>query len=235
MTGPIRDASVPDVSAEPPWLQEIRAQGRAGEIYVKLHGLMAALGALFLIVVVSERIAPAESNAAHLLRIIGYIIWALFGLEFLARLSLAPNKRRFLRRNWWQSALLLLPFLNIARAASALRISRFGRVVSASLRGTRSTRHRLTGRLGWAVTVTVGVVLITTDVLYEFADLRPYGKALHDVAVATMTGEPIPGSSGIIQTVEVFLALYSVVFFASFAGALGAYFLERDRERDGAG
>lgn len=214
----------------PPWVPRLLEDGPAARLYCRLHGLMAALGALFLVVVVSERVVPASSGADEILRSVGLVLWALFGLEFLVRLLRAEGKARFLRKNWWQLFLLALPFLNVLRAGAALRITRLGRVVSASLRGTRSARSRFTGRLGWLLTTTVVVVLLTTDVVYELAGIRPYGRALHDVALATLTGEPMGYPSGLTQVLEVALAAYSAIFFAAFAATFGSFLLERHRE-----
>jgi voltage-gated potassium channel len=41
--------------------------------------------------------------------------------------------------------------------------------------------------------------------------------------------------ASLLLLVEVVLAVYSVVVFATLAGALGAYFLERRNEREEAG
>jgi len=223
-------ASASESEVEPAWVASLREHGRAGLLYARLHGVMAALGIIFLVVFVSERVAPPGSPLTAVFRATGLVIWAVFILEFLARLALAPKKRAFLRANWWHPLLLLLPFLNAVRAGSALRLSRLGRAVSASLRGTRSARSRFAGRLGTLVTVTVAVVLVATDVVFEFGGVRPYAKALHDVALATVTGEPLRAPSVFAQTMEVLLATYSAVFFAALAAALGAYFLEHKHE-----
>ncbi|HVL89534.1 MAG TPA: hypothetical protein VM841_04790, partial [Actinomycetota bacterium] len=47
--------------AEPAWVASLREHGRAGLLYARLHGVMAALGIIFLVVFVSERVAPPGS------------------------------------------------------------------------------------------------------------------------------------------------------------------------------
>jgi len=53
-----------------------------------------------------------------------------------------------------------------------------------------------------------------------------------------VSGEPLSADSGVARLLDVVLAVYSVAVFATVAGALGAYFLDRNRpgtDRQGAG
>jgi voltage-gated potassium channel len=50
--------------------------------------------------------------------------------------------------------------------------------------------------------------------------------ALHDAALSTVVGEPLTAEGSFVRTLEVVLAAYSVVVFATLAGAFGAYYLE---------
>ena len=199
-------------------------------LFERLHPLMAWLAALFVLVIVGEAVVANESPFATIFTVAGWVIWALFVMEFVVRLILAPSKMAFLRRNWWQMVFLVLPFLALARALMALRVARAGRLVSAALRGTRSAASGLRNRLAAVGAVTVMVTLLSANVLFEFAGITPYGMALHDAAYATISGEPISGSSAVARVMEIVLALYSVVVFAAVAGSVGAFFLERRAE-----
>jgi voltage-gated potassium channel len=72
-------------------------------------------------------------------------------------------------------------------------------------------------------------VLGSSQLLYEFRDYARYGAALHAAALATITGEPLAQPDAFAQVLEVVLAAFSVVVFATLAGSLGAYFLETRR------
>jgi voltage-gated potassium channel len=48
--------------------------------------------------------------------------------------------------------------------------------------------------------------------------------------LATIVGEPIAQPDAFSRILEVGLAAFSVVVFATLAGTLGAYFLERNSE-----
>ena len=58
-----------------------------------------------------------------------------------------------------------------------------------------------------------------------------YATALHDTAMATVTGDALQAEGGPARVVEVLLATYSGVVFATLAGSLGAYFLRGDSSR----
>jgi voltage-gated potassium channel len=93
-------------------------------------------------------------------------------------------------------------------------------------------RLQLSGRIGWLGVVTGVVVLASSQLLYVLEAYSSYGEALHAAALATVTGEPLTAAGGVARLVEVVLAVYSVVVFATLAGALGAFFLERRNERE---
>lgn len=165
---------------------------------------------------------------------VGWLLWAVFVAEFALRALRASDQRRFWSRNWWQLVFLAVPFLRFVRALSVLRAARVGGILSAAVRGSRSTGRLLTGRVGWLAGVTGVVVLAVSQLLYVTGGYDTYAPALHQTALATITGEPLAAEGRLARVVEVVLAVYSVAVFATLAGALGAYFLERGADRPGA-
>jgi voltage-gated potassium channel len=104
-----------------------------------------------------------------------------------------------------QVIFLALPFLRFARIVARLRlrpIVRAGRVVSSTVRGTRIAGRELTSRAAWLLTVTVIVVLTSSQLLYEFAGYTSYAVALHDAAYATVTGEPLSAETGLARVMD---------------------------------
>jgi voltage-gated potassium channel len=86
--------------------------------------------------------------------------------------------------------------------------------------------------VGWLAVVSAITVLGSSQLLFEFGTFDNYGDALHAAALATITGEPINRPDAFARTLEVVLATYSVIVFATLAATLGAYFLESaDRRR----
>lgn len=204
--------------AEPPSCRE-------QDLADKLDRPMSLLGLLFLLVVLAEPLARGPALSTVLV-VTGWALWGVFLAEFLARWWLAPDRLRFLRRNWWQAVLLAVPFLRFVRLLKALRVASVGRVVSSAVRGSRSAGRLLSSRLGWLAAVTAVVVFVASHLLYLTGAVTPYGDALHRSALATISGEPIGADSAWAKAMEVMLAAYSVIIFATLAASLGAYFLD---------
>lgn len=190
----------------------------------RLDRPMGVLGLVFVLVVLGQSLAR-EPWLVTTLTVVGWVFWAVFVAEFASRALRARDRARFWRRNWWQLLFLALPFLRFARALTLLRAARVGGVLSAAVRGSRSAGRLLTGRVGWLAAVTGVVVLAVSQLLYVVGTYATYSSALHDAALATVTGEPLAAAGGLARVVEVVLAVYSVAVFATLAGALGAYFL----------
>jgi len=203
----------------------------AQRIYERLHPLMAGLGILFVAVVLAQIAARDGTTLATVLAIATTLLWAVFVGEYALRLVIAPSTARFVRRTWWQLLFLAIPVFSFVRLFLFIRMARASRVVLAAVRGSRSAARKLTDRLTWLALVTVIVVFSTADLVYEFGDVQPYGNALHAAAKATIAAEAMPGSSGVVQLLDVLVGAYSIVIFAAVAGAVGAFFLEQRDEQ----
>lgn len=158
-------------------------------------------------------------------------LWGVFVAEFLLRAYVARFQAHFWRKNWWQVIFLLVSFLRFFRALKALRfwrVARFGRVLSAGVRGSRSAEKLLSNRQAWLLAVTAIVILAASQLLYIFADCPNYFDALYEAALATVTGSDFSTDTIFVRVLHVVLAFFSVVVFATLAGTLGAFFLRRD-------
>lgn len=237
-----------DRSAEEPASQEEADRERAAEEQLsrseelarRLDRPMGALGVLFLFVVLAQTLAE-DATVLGWLAVLGWVLWAVFVGELVLRAVVARDQRRFWRRNWWQVLFLAVPFLRFARALSflrlgrAARVARVGGILTSAVRGSRSAGRLLTDRIGWLAVVTGVVVLASSQLLYLLGVFDAYADALHAAALATIAGTPLGADDGVARVLDVALAVYSVAVFATLAGALGAYFLERPRESRAAG
>lgn len=215
-------------SSDPPDLDPAEAIAR------RLDTPVTVLGVVFLLLLVAEATMHDDARLRPWFDAAGWVLWAVFVAEFVARMVATPSTSRFLRRNWWQVVFLALPFLRFLRVAgrlARLRPARLGRLASSAVRGVRTAARTLSSRLAWLGAVTGIVVLISGQLLFEFGGYDDYGAALHDAAHATITGEPLPEEGGLADVLELVLALYAVVVFAVVAGSLGAFFLERTRDQ----
>jgi voltage-gated potassium channel len=182
-------------------------------------------GFVFMMVVLADTATAPGTTLSDVWTVAGWALWLLFVLEFVARLVMARSTAGFLRRNWWQVVFLAVPFLRFLRGFT--RTSRFARLGSTTVRSTRTAAARLRSRLAWLAALTVSVVLLGTNLLFELGEVPTMADALHRAALAAVAGEPIPEAAGWARLVEIGLLLWSAVGFATLAGTAGAYFLER--------
>ncbi|TNH28707.1 hypothetical protein FHG89_14390 [Micromonospora orduensis] len=193
---------------------------------------MGVLGLLFLLLVLAQAFVHDEPLST-VLTVTSWILWAVFVAEFTLRAWLARHcAGEFWKRNWWQLIFLAVPFLRFLRVASALRAARGGGVVAAAVRGSRSAGRLLTDRLAWLAAVTVAVILAAGQLLVLTRSYPGLAQALHDATLTTITGEPLRADDTFAQILELVLAAYSVAVFGTLAGAVGAFFLSRERAED---
>ena len=207
----------------------------------RLDTPMSVLGLLFLLVVLGQNVAGSP-GVQRAFQVAGWVLWVLFVAEFLLRLWLAPSRLRFLRRNWWQVAFLLLPMLRflrglallrLVRAGRVLRVVRAGGVVSSAVRSSRSAGRILGSRLGWVAALSAIVVLASSQLLYTLGYYEVYADALYAAALATIAGESLGLDGGFARVLDVAVLTYSVGVFAALAGTVGAYFFDASRASAG--
>lgn len=223
-SAPAPEAAPPPSAPEPAVERDLTT---AEAFARRLDTPMSVLGIVFLLVVLAQVLAE-DPRFVQALTVAGWLLWAVFVAEFVLRAWIAKDQRRFWARNWWQLVFLAVPFLRFARALTLLRVTRVARagsVLSAAIRGSRSGGRLLSGRVTWLALVTGVVVLASSQLLYVAGAYGEYSVALHEAAMSTVTGAPLTADGVFPRVLEVALAVYSVVVFATLAGALGAYFL----------
>lgn len=206
----------------------------------RLDPVMALLGVVFLLLAAFELADPGLSRFwERALAIATWAIWAVFVVDFAAKLVAAPSTTRFLRRHWLAVLMLLVPALRILRFGALLRVGRAlpaARVFSTSYRATGVAR----GLLGSRTAYLAASAAVMTLALAQLAWLAERGRSTFDSfgdsllwsasTVLAMQGDPIPESAA---GRLVMLAGFAVglVLIAALAGTVGAYLLEDRRER----
>ncbi|MGR2752100.1 hypothetical protein [Agromyces arachidis] len=211
---------------------EAERMNAAEQLAERLDKPMGILGIVFLFVVLGQVLAQ-DPTLVTVFSVLGWIFWAIFVAEFALRAWVARSVA-FWRRNWWQLLFLAVPFLRFFRVLTFFRvapIARLGGVLSAGVRGSRSAGRLLSDRISWLAAVTAVVILAASQLHYLTGDGISYGEALYQTALATVTGAPLEGDSPLTRILHVALSVYSVVVFATLAGSLGAYFLEKPVQR----
>lgn len=172
------------------------------------------------------------------------VIWVLFILEFLLRVSLAPEKRAYLRRNWLIGISLAVPALRIFRFARAARVVgaaraargiRLVRVVSSVNRGIRTLGESMGRRgLGYAVALTVLVTTAGAAGIQAFerdiagSPLADYPSAIWWTAmVMTTLGSEYWPKTAEGRVLCTLLALYGFAVFGYLTASVATYFIEQ--------
>ena len=200
---------------------------------------MAILAVAWAVLVAYELVAPRSQRSV--LALVGNLVWAVFVVEFVAKLWVSGKPLRFVRRRWPSVLFLLLPALRVLRIVRALRVVRVlpaARVVGSSYRAIGTARSLLGGRLAFLAVASSVMIFSGGQLLYLLEGNRgggdggSLGDALWWSANLALSGSPVFEPSSLLgRLLSVSLTAYAVVVFASLAGTVGAYFIESRAER----
>jgi voltage-gated potassium channel len=187
------------------------------------------------------------------------VIWALFVVDFVIELIIAPRKLDYLQRNWLTAISLVLPALRLLRIVRVVRVLRAARaarslslirVVSSLNRGMRALGKTLGRRgIGYVVALTVLITFGGAAGMYAFENpqalamagvvdqaqpsvgLGSYGEAVWWTAMIMTT----LGSEYWPVTVEGrvlgwLLSLYAFAVFGYITATIASFFVGQDAE-----
>ncbi len=206
----------------------------------RIDPFMAWLAVVFALTVGYELAVEPPPATASVLMAVGWVVWTIFLLEFVARLWLAPRRLRFVRRHWVQLLALLLPALRVLRFARLVRVGRAlpaARVVTSSYRTVGTARRLFRSRLGYLVGLSGLVALAVAELAYLFerhaanAAFGSFGDAvLWAVAVVIgLQGDPTPTTAG-ARIVMLLGFAFGLIVVASLAASIGAFLMEHHQE-----
>jgi voltage-gated potassium channel len=200
---------------------------------------MLVLSFVWLLLVIVELVFG--SSAA--LEVFGTAIWILFIREFAVRLTLAPDRRAFLRGNWLTIVALVVPAfrlfrgLRILRFARAARSFRLVRIVGTANRGMNALRASVSRRgLGYVIALTLLVAVLGAGGMLAFepaaespGGFTSYADALWWTGMLLTT----MGSDFWPRTIEgrllcFLIALYGFAVFGYITASFASFFVERD-------
>ncbi len=114
-------------------------------------------------------------GSSQALEVFGTAIWVTFTAEFALRLTIAPEKGSFLKRNWLTVVALVVPAFRLLRGFRVLRLARAARsfrlvrIVGTANRGMNALRASLRRRgLGNVIGLTVTVTLLGAGGMLAF-------------------------------------------------------------------
>ncbi|MGV3773259.1 MAG: potassium channel family protein [Verrucomicrobiales bacterium] len=174
-------------------------------------------------------------------------IWIIFILDFFLKVSIAPNKARYLRSNWFSIIALALPALRVfrifravraLRAIRAARGIRLVRVLTSLNRGMKALGIVFGRRgFGYAMGLSLIVVFAGSAGMYAFEreyGLSDYGTALWWTAmIVTTMGSDYWPKSPEGRILCMILAVYAFAVFGYVTATLASFFVEQDAKTSG--
>lgn len=205
--------------------------------------LLSAVWLVLLIVEMTRGLGPFLTR-------LNYVIWALFVVQFLVELVIAPSRRIFLRKQWLTLLALALPPLRLLRVARVARVVqgaraarglRLLRVITTTNRSMRALSRSM-GRRGGGFVAAVSVVVLLAGaagmLAFERSEanspITSYGTALWWTAmVMTTMGTDYWPRSPEGRLLSLGLSLYALAAFGYLTAALASFFVDREqREPD---
>ncbi|MGF1549143.1 MAG: potassium channel family protein [Sphingomonadaceae bacterium] len=202
---------------------------------------MLALSVAWLAIVLAELIRGTSA----LLGFFGTAIWIVFIAEFAVRFALAPEKGRFLKRNWLIALTLIVPAFRLfrafraLRAARALRGIRLVRIIGTANRSMLTIKKTLERRrFGYVLLATLLVTCLGAAGMLSFepaaeveGGFSSYGDALWwaGMLIVTMGSDfwPLTTEGRILCFL---LSVYGIAVFGYIAASFASYFIGRDAE-----
>lgn len=194
--------------------------------------LLTALTAVLLFADVSGRARTA-------LIVVDILLWAFFVVDYLVRFTLAVAKGRFLREEWVDGVLAVLPLFQPLRVAGAVfRVAR----LSAAVRRTESSARQLVGRhklhlvLGWAAGLVLVASTIVPIVEPDKSKITTFGDGLWWAIVTTTTvgyGDLVPEST-IGRAIALVLMLLGISLIGTVTANLASLFIGPETTGDDA-
>lgn len=214
----------------------------AATVTERADPFMAWLGLVFALLVGYELAVDLSESASHAVEIAGWAIWGIFAFEFAIKLWLAPKRFRYVKRHWWQLAMLALPFLRLLRFLRLVRLGRAlpaSRVISSSYRMAGTARFLLRSRLAYLGGVASVGAIAVAELAYIFerdasdGAFGSFGDALlwAVTVVLAMQADPVPETAG-GRIVMIGGFVVGLILVASLAGVIGAFLVQSHGDRE---
>lgn len=191
-----------------------------------LFGLAVVFLAVYAVDILDDRLSASAHEA---LRVVDYVIWALFALDYVLRLTLATDRIRY----WWRHLLdLLIIVLPILRPLRMLRLVILLRALNRRVAATLRGRILLYGLSSAVLLVFCGALAMfdaersTTD-----ANIRSFGDALWWATTTILTigyGDRVPVTTE-GRYVAVGLMISGVLLFGAVTAAFATWLIDRVR------
>jgi voltage-gated potassium channel len=194
---------------------------------------LLVLAVLFLVVLILPLVADLSRGARTAVTAANIAIWAVFAVDYVARLYLSLDRRRYVRTHVLDLAIVLLPMLRPLRALRVLRVLRVASVAGfAHKRATQTLHARVTVYVlsGALVSMIVAAVAIReAERGSPDTNITSIGDGLW-WALSTVTtvgyGDEYPTTQA-GRAVALVLMLVGIALLGVVTAAIAAWFVDR--------
>jgi voltage-gated potassium channel len=186
------------------------------------------------------------SGAKSTFDTLDYLIWTIFVVEYLVKVTLAPRRIHWVVHNVPDAVVVAVPMLRplrILRSARALRLARLTRLSAFAGEGVTKAKHSAHAEgVKYVVIITGALILVTSLVVYDL-ERDVHGSTIHSWpdalwwAISTVTtvgyGDKVPVTAG-ARAVAVVLMLCGIALVGVITAALATYFVKQSREHSDA-
>jgi len=218
---------------------EIRDKTRTQDRYDKFAATvdtpMLVLTILWLPVLIVPLVSAVHGKIATTLATVDYTVWALFTLEYLIKLWLAPERGRFFKTHLLDLLIVAVPFFRPLRMGRLIRLLRLTRVIVVVTESLRRGRSILTHNGFHFVVLAAGVLVFVCAGLVTFAERNAHSANIHDFgqglwwAIVTVTtvgyGDRYPVTP-FGQGVAVLLMLTGIGLIGTLTATVASYFVQ---------
>lgn len=202
---------------------------------------LTVLAVLWLPALVAPIVADLPTSVRYSLDVFDYAVWAAFVVEYLAKLYLAPSRRRFVAHHVLELVVIVVPVVRPLRGLELFRLLELGRVGVVLANALRRTRALLTHhRLHFVLLSVVGILFACAALVLLFerhakgSNIHDFGQALWwAVVTATTVGYgtrfPVTAAG---QGVAVVLMLVGVGLIGVLTATVASYFVEAKAEQE---
>lgn len=201
---------------------------------------MAILSMVMLALVVIDLTVVVAPETTVWLERANWLIWGVFALEFAFKLLVAPNKRRYMQRHWFDALVVIVPMFRVVRALRILHVTKaypIFRLVAYIGRSSSSLRVFFAERrLGYLAALTVLVTVLGAAGVYMLERDAPgtrflsFGDSLWwSAALMTSVGSDLNPQTPLGRLLAVGLMIYAMVVVVYLISALSAHLLRGER------
>lgn len=200
---------------------------------------MLVLAILWLPVLIWPLVAHPSAGVSDALEGIDYTVWALFALEYVIKLWLAPSRWSFVRTHVLELVVIVIPFLRPLRVVRLVRLLRMVRVLTVAGNLWRRGRAILTHRGLHVVLLSVAVLVAICAGIEDALEAGAPGSSIHGYgdalwwAVVTVTtvgyGDDFPVTPA-GRGVAVVLMLVGIGLVGVLTATIASYFLEQQKD-----